>query len=393
MRPNIALRLVVLPLVALVAASLARAQAARPAPAVPRQVSEIQLAFDVERGVAGGGAILRVLLRDAAGPVDAPVRVLADGGEIDEPVRAGPGAFTVRVAVAPVLGAKRALLVIAAAGNLTASATLPLAPGPPALLRVEPPADLAADGAAHPLWVTVVDAHGNLSPEVPRAEALRGSVSDPVSLASGGWMLRYRPPRDTRRSEDVLRLSAGPATSSATLALRPMVPTLSIGARGGAVVGTSRAAPAFGAEATTWLEAWSLELGVSLGAAWWTRESRGSVRVAGGDLELRSRRAWVPLTATAALRHSLGGRVAATFSAGGGAALVTSRTTLADQPTVAEAGWAPAAAAGLEIALRQRVGEVFVGAHGWWIGDAALETVRGAAWPIFLHLGYRFHAY
>jgi hypothetical protein len=397
LRPSVALRRVLAPIAALVAAEVAGAAGAqappRAPPAIAREVTQVELAFDADRAVAGGTAVVRVLLRDTAGPVDAPVRVLADGGTVDEPVHSGPGTFTARVAISPVLGANRVLLVIASAGNASASATLPLVAGPTALLRVEPPTDLAADGAPHPLWITVADAHGNPSAEIPRVEALRGSVSEPVSLASGGWMLDYRPPRDTRRGEDVLRLSAGPARGATTLTLAPFVPTLSVAARGGAVLGADGPAAAFGAEAATWIAAGPLEVGLALAATWWSGERHGSARAGGGELDLRARHAWLPLTLSATLRRPLGERVLFTLSAGGGAALVTNRATLAGQPSVTEAGWAPVASAGLELALRQRVGEPFLGAHGWWVGDAGLETLRGAAWPVFLHLGYRFHAY
>jgi hypothetical protein len=395
-RPAVALGLLFVPIAGIVAARPACAQGSpRTAPPTSREVTRIELAFDVDRGLAGGTAVLRVLLRDAAGrATDAPLRVLADAGTVEEPERAGPGVYTARVTLPPVLGARRALLVIASAGSGSASVALPLAPGPAALLRVELPAGLAADGAVHPLWITVSDAHGNPASEVPRAEALRGSVSEPVSLASGGWVIDYRPPRDTSRGEDVLRLVAGAAASSTALPLAPMVPILSIAARGGAVLGTDRPAVAFGAEAVTWFEARPLDLdiGLALAATWWGDGSRSAVQSSGGDLDLNTHHSWLPLTLSVALRRALGARAVGTLLLGGGAALVTSRAALAGQPALSEAGWAPVASAGVEIALRQRVGEVFAGAQGAWIGGAGLDTLRGTAWPIFLHLGYRFHA-
>jgi hypothetical protein len=389
----VALQLVV-PVAVLVAADRADEQVvARAGPPPVSEVTQVDLAFDVDTGQAGGSTVVRIVLRDAAGrEADAPLQLLADGGVVEQPARARPGVYSARVALSPVLGAKRALMVTASAGSGTASATLPLVPGPPALLRVDPPGDLAADGTAHLLWFTVSDAYGNPSPEVPHVEALRGSVSDQVSIQSGSWMVTYRPPRDTRRSEDVLRLVAGPAASTTTLPLDPMVPTLSVGARAGAVLGTDKPAIAFGAEVVTSFKAGPLDLGLAVAATWWSVESRGEVRSSGGVLDLRARHAWLPLTLSAALRHTLGARVVGTLSVGGGAALVTSRTTLTGQPAVSEAGWAPVASAGLELALRQRLGEVVAGAQGAWIGDARLDTVTGTARAVFLHLGYRFHA-
>lgn len=384
-----ALRLAVVPLAAFIAVGRAGAQAGLDAASVV--VTDVEIAFDVERGRPGGTALVRARLRDAAGrAVDAPLHVEADGGTVEAPVRVGQGLYTARVALPTVLNGKRSLLVVAAAGRGSASATLPLAPGPAAELRVETPSDLSADGAAHPLWIGVSDEHGNPSAETPTIEARRGSVGKPVQLVAGGWMFHYRPPRDTRAGEDVVRVKAGGATTAAVLRLAPMKPRVSVGARGGVVVGTGGPSAAFGVEAAAW--PWA-RLGVVLSAAWWSAASDRSVPGPGGALQLRSTRAWLPVSLSAVSRHPLGKRVMASFSLGGGGAVVTSRTTLAGQPAVSEAGLAPVAAAGAELALRMRVGEALVGVQGNWIGDPHLDTLRGSAWPVAALVGYRFHAY
>lgn len=362
-------------------------------PVVESEVSDIEVAFDVARGRPGETAVLRARLRDAAGrPADAPLRVEADGGTVDAPLRVGPGLYTARVALPTVLGSRRALLVYAAAGRSAASASLPLGPGPAASLRVEAMGEVPADGAEHALWIGVSDAHGNPSAEAPSARALRGSVGDAVPVASGGWMIPYRPPRDARAGEDVVRIVAGKASVSKTLRLAAMAPVLSLGARAGVVVGTGGAAPAIGCEAATWLELGGLDVGLELAATAWTESERTALGP-GGDLALAARRAWLPVTLSVASRLELGRRAVATLSLGGGGALVTSRTTLAGEAAVSEMGWAPAVSAGLELALRVRAGEPLVGVQALWLGDPHLDTLRGTAWPISIFLGYRFHAY
>lgn len=365
------------------------------AAAFERDVAEVEVAFDVERGRPGEFAVLRAKLRDAAGrPADATLRVEADGGTVEAPVRVGPGAYTARVAVPLVLGARRTILVLAAAGRGAASVTLPLGPGPAASVRVDPPGELLADGASRPLWVGVSDEHGNPSTEPPRMIAQRGTaVGGPVLLAPGGWIVHYRPPRDTRGGEDVVRIVAGAAATTTTLRLAPMRPVLSFQGRGGVVFGTGDPSPAVGGEVATWRRVGRADLGLVLAATWWTNEIHRVVQGPGGALEAGWRRAWLPITLSAASRVGLGSRVMATASIGGGGSLVTSRTTLAGEPAVAQTRVAPVATAGLELALRLGAGEPLVAAQAAWLGDPGLDTIRGAARPLSVFLGYRLHAY
>lgn len=356
-------------------------------------MSQVELAFEVERGRAGETALLVALLRDATGrAVDAPLQVRADCGVVNEPTRIERGIYAARIELPRVLGGRRTLLAVASAGASSGSAALPLGPGPAASVRVEVPADVAADGAARALWIGVADAHGNPSSEAPRAEARRGSLGDAVPLASGGWMIRYRPPRDTRAGEEVLRVLAGPAEASTTLRLAPMRPALSFGARAGVVFGTGGPAAAFAGEAAARLATRPLDLTLLLAATWWSTERRDALPASGGELALRSRQAWLPVTVAVGSRHALGARALATISMGAGGAFVTSRAELSGQPAVSELGWAPVATAGVELALRLRVGEPFAALQGVWIGDPHLDTLRGAARPILLLAGYRFHA-
>jgi hypothetical protein len=360
-----------------------------------RDVASIDLMFvDVQRGRPGETAVLRARLRDAAGlPADAPLRLEADGGSAGPPVRLAPGLYSAHVALPTQLGMRRALRVVAAAGRATASVTLPLVAGPAAEVVVKTPADLAADGADHPIWIGVSDSHGNPSPEPPRVEARRGSVGEAVPIATGGWIVHYHPPRDTRLGEDHVRIAAGSAATSATIRLVPMRPVLSLDARGGVVLGTGAPAPTLALEAAAWHRLAGMELGLLLAASWWTTDRSEDVQGPRGPLEVGARRAWFPLTLSVGSRLELGSRVIATVSAGGGGALISTRTTLAGQPDVSEAGWAPVATAGLELALRVASGEPLVAVQGAWIGDPGLGTLRGAARPVSVFLGYRFHAY
>jgi hypothetical protein len=358
-------------------------------------VAEIEAAFDVERGRPGGFAVLHAKLRDATGrQADAPLRVEADGGTVEAPVRVGPGVYTARVAVPLVLGARRSIIVLAAAGRGATTVTLPIGPGPAAAVEVDAPRDLPADGESRPLWIGVSDEHGNPSTEPPQVVVRRGTmVRAPVALAPGGWIVHYRPPRDTRAGEDVVRIRAGPATTSRILRLTPMVPVVSFGARGGVVFGTGAASPVLAGEAAAWRRVGKLHLGLVLGAAWWTNEIRRTVQGPGGPLELLWRRAWLPITLSAASRHALGSRVVATVSVGGGASVVTSRTALAGEPAVAETRVGPVATAGIELALRVGAGEPLVALQGAWLGDPGLGTIRGDARPVSMLLGYRLHAF
>lgn len=395
MSPAAALRSAVVVAAAIIAGGAGAQDRVAAALLEERDVASIDLKFvDVQRGRPGETAVLRARLRDAAGlPTDAPLRLEADGGTAGPPVRLAAGLYSARVALPTQLGTRRALLVVAAAGRATASVLLPLVAGPATAVVMKTPADLPADGTDHPIWIGVSDSHGNPSPEPPRVVARRGSVGEAVPIATGGWIVHYRPPRDTRLGEDDVRIAAGAATTSAVIRLVPMRPVLSLDARGGVVFGTGAPAPALGVEVAAWHRLAGVDLGLLLAGSWWTTDRSEGLSGPGGPLEVGARRAWFPLTLSVASRLALGSRVIATVSAGGGGAMISTRTRLPGQPDVAEAGWAPVATAGLELALRVSSGEPLVAVQGAWIGDPGLDTLRGAARPVSVFLGYRFHAY
>ncbi len=357
-------------------------------------VTELQIAFDVPKAPAGARVAVTARLRDSAGrPRDAALRLEADAGVIDAPVRVSQGVYTAQITVPTALGNRRSLLVLGAAGQAASSVTLPLASGPAAVLSVEAPADLPADGATHPLWIGVADAHGNASDEPPRVLVTRGELGDPVPIALGEWMVDYRPPRTSWGGEDVVSVKAGTAERSQTLALAPVPAVFTLSPGAGLVIGTGGPALAFTADVAMWLPEGPPALGLVVGMAWWsTSESNGAATTAGA-LDLRNRRAWLPVTVSVAARQALGNRGIVTLSFGGGGALVWSKATLAGQPEISESGWAPIAMAGVQVAFRTRFGAPFAEVRGGWMGAPHLDTLRGAAWPVMFLLGSRFDAY
>ncbi len=363
-------------------------------PERPSAVTSLSLAFDVSEGHPGDRVVLTARLGDDAGHArDAELRVEPDGGAANAPVRVSAGVYTVRITLPTSLGQRRSLLVVASAGQAVASVALPLAAGPAAALSLEAPADLPADGENHPLWIGVTDEHGNPSDEPPRVTVARGELGEPVPIAVGQWMVDYRPPRTSRAGQEIVRAQAGAAVTSQAFALAPVPARLTLAPKAGVALGAGGPALAAGAEAGVWLADLPPSLGVVLGAMWWGASDSSSVVAPAGALDLRTRRSWLPVTLSAAARQPLGARATLTLTVGGGAALVSSRTSLTGQPAISESGWAPTAMVGLELAFRTRLGAPFVEARGGWIGDPRLDTVRGAAWPVMLLVGTRFDAY
>lgn len=371
-----------------------RAQASKAAPVTP-EVTQLELGFDVAEGRAGGKVEVTARLRDAAGRArDGALHLDVDAGTVDKPVRASLGVYTARITVPAALGGRRSLLVVASAGQAAASATLPLASGPAASLRVEPPEDLTADGANHPLWIGVADAHGNPSAEVPRVTVAQGSLGELVPLGLGEWMVDYHPPRRSSSSEELVRVQAGSAVASHPFRLASVPALVTVAPRAGVVLGTAGGPSlAVGAEAGAWAAVGPANLGLLLAIDWWGAKDTNGLRAPAGTIDLRSSHMWLPVTLSLASRHPLGARGTVTFSLGGGAALVTSRAELPGQPKVTESAWTPTALAGVSASMPTRFGAPFVELRGGWLGDPGLDTFRDSAWPVMFLLGSRFDAY
>lgn len=378
-------------------ASFAQASRAASSSAAPAasEVTQLDLAFDAQEGKAGGQVELTARLKDPAGRArDAALRVDVDAGTVAKPVRVSLGVYTARITLPAALGGRRSLLVVAGAGQAAASATLPLASGPAASIKVEPPADLTADGSNHPLWIGVTDAHGNPSAERPRVSAVSGTLGEPMSIGAGEWMVDYQPPRRSSDGVDQVQVRAGTAIASTPLRLAPVPALVTVAPRAGVVLGVAGGpALALGAEAGAWAPIGPLDLGLLLAIDWWGAKDKSGLRAPAGTIDVDSSHMWLPITLSLASRHPLGARGTLTFSLGGGAALVTNRAALPGQPKVTESGWTPTALAGVAISMRTRFGAPFAELRGGWLGDPGLDTFRDSAFPVMFLLGSRFDAY
>ncbi len=395
MKRNSVFHLLILPaLAAWPGASLPQAKGSGPGPAAV-EVTQIELAFDALEGKAGGQVEVTARLRDSAGRArDGQLKMDVDAGTVGKPVRVSSGVYTARVTVPNTLGGRRSLLVVAGAGQAAASATLPLVSGPAASLKVEPPQNLTADGANHPLWIGVTDAHGNPSAERPRVRAEHGSLGEPQPIGLGEWMVDYYPPRRSSGGEEQVHVRAGSAVAVQPVRLAPVAAILTVAPKAGVVFGIA-GGPTFalGAEAGAWTVVGPADLGLVLAVDWWAAKDTNGIQAPGGTIDLESRHMWFPVTLSLASRHPLGARGTATFSLGGGAALVTSRAELPGQPKITESAWAPTAMAGAGISWRTRFGSPFAEVRGGWLGDPGLDTLRDSAWPVMLFVGSRFDAY
>ncbi len=375
-------------------AGAAQASGAASAAAAP-EVTQLDLAFDAQEGKAGGQVELTARLKDQAGRArDAALRVDVDAGTVAKPVRVSLGVYTARITLPAALGGRRSLLVVAAAGQAAASATLPLASGPAASIKVEPPADLTADGANHPLWINVTDAHGNPSDERPRVSAVSGTLGEPTPIGPGEWMVDYQPPRRSSEGVEQVQVRAGTAIASTPLRLAPVPALFTVAPRAGVVLGLAGGPGlALGAEAGAWAPVGPLNLGLLLAIDWWGAKDKTGLRAPAGTIDLESSHMWIPITLSLASRHPLGDRATVTFSLGGGATLVTTRAELPGQPKITESAWTPTALAGVSISMRTRFGAPFAELRGGWLGDPGLDTFRDSAFPVMFLLGSRFDAY
>lgn len=354
----------------------------------------LELSFEAAGAHPGDEVLLVVRVRGADGRArDAALAVEVDAGAAAAPLRVSPGVYTCRVTAPTTLGARASVVAVATAEGAAASAALPLRPGPARDIALDVPADLAADGERHPIWIAVTDAHGNPVADEPRVAAGRGAIAEPVPLGAGRWLAEYRAPRSAWAGEDVVRASAGAASASRALPLRPVPAVLTLSPRAGVMLGGGGPALALGADAATWAASAPVALGVVAAVAWWGVREDGIAWAPRAGLDLRAERSALPLTLSLAAQAALGTRGTATLSIGGGAARVASSARLAGQPELTESAWAPAATAGLELAFRTRLGAPFAEVRGYWLGDPRLDTVRGAAWPLLLSAGVRFDAY
>ena len=361
----------------------------------PRPVATVHLEFDHERALPGSPVTIVVRARDRwADPADAEVTVSSDVGEVSAPVRVERGTYRVRLVLPTSLPAQRAASIVVRAGGITERSSLPIAAGPPASVTVEGPEALAADGAmAAKFLVRVADEFGNPVEAVPSVEAARGELRPGVQESLGFWTFVYTPRRLARDDDEVVHVRAADVT--ATKAVRLVAPPTTffvMGAKGGFVLASRRLRPTIGAEVSGWRRIGGEELGVVLEGAWWSFGTSDSLQAPGGPATLTGDRSYLPVTASLAWKRQLGSRATWGLSLGGGAARVSSSATLGGQPTISQTGWAPAAIASTSVAWWIFGDEAFGEVRGGWIGDPHLPTLGGSVFPVFLNVGYRFHA-
>ncbi len=358
-------------------------------------VAELQVEFDRQPAVAGNPVGVMVRARDAEGSAtDADVSIDSDIGVVGGISRQAPGLYRTQLTVPAVLRGDRRIFVLARAGSVSTSATLSLAPGPPASISVEGPDSLRADGStASEMSVRVADAFGNPADEPPTGEADYGELGRPAQVGPGSWVLDYRPRRLLRDVQDMVRIRAGPSSEMHPVRLAAPMATLSLAPKVGAVLGSGGTRAAFSTEISAWARLGGAQLGLVLEGSYWSLGNSGPVQGLAG-VDFSGDRSYLPLTLSAAWRQPLGSRVLAWLSLGGGAARVSSSVKLIQlSQTVDEARWAPVVSGALSLGLHAWRGSPFVELRAMWIGDPNLETLSGSLAPIFfLQAGYRFDA-
>lgn len=222
--------------------------------AVAGPPATVAVAFDREALVAGEAEEVRVTARvlDAAGnPVEAPLALSADAGELGPTAPAAPGEVGATLRVASSFGGRQAITVTARApeAGIAGTRSLPLRPGAPAHVTVTPGGPFVrADGAAEAeLRVVVLDGFENsvALAAAPKVTAAAGAVTA-VDADGDGWRVRFRPPAVAARAEAVLVAEAAGVRGEAALTLLPPRgrPTVRVGGGALADVRGRFAAPA-----------------------------------------------------------------------------------------------------------------------------------------------------
>jgi hypothetical protein len=171
--------------------------------------------------------------------------------------------------------------------------------------------------------------------------------------------------------------------------LRPPLPRLELGVSAGLALrpGGWLGVQA-GAEVSSWRWLGGQEAGLVLGAAFSRFRDARSVAAGAGSARFVGQLQVLGLLASASWRRAVGRSVALRLDAGGGAARVESSVAVGGGPLVPEARWVPAASAAASLGLSAWRGRAVLALRGTWLPDAHLASLRGAAAPISLSLGY-----
>jgi len=375
---RVLVRVVVVAAAVLVSSVAAAAEPLRP---------HLVIRFGSEVGHPGENVTVEVASLDGAGaPVDAPVVVDVDAGKATAPQRVGSGLYRSTVAVPTQLPVSRSLLVLARAGALSAEASLRLAPGPAATLRLDGPPGCSEDAEACRIDVAAADAYGNPAAEVPDASAELGRVSPAGAAEPGHWVVIYHAPRVDRERTEHVTVELGKAKAVHALKLSPASTRVGLTPLLGAV--RENAHLGFAAGGQVLVEGgvgsgWRMGAGVE--GSWWSVSFSDDV----SGLHVSTDRSSLSAAFFVQAERPLAGHGVFTVSVGGGAVRVDSTAHVEGQPGVSDAGWAPTARGTAALGYRFGRAMPFLEFRGAWVGDAHLVTDPGARWPLFLQLGFR----
>ncbi len=208
-----------------------RVEAAAGPPAV------VAVSFDREALEAGGepAAVSARALDGAGNPVPAALAIEARGGDLTDVRERRPGELGARLAAGTTLrGAEAVVTATAPALGITGARALPLRPGAPAALRLDPPAVVRADGVGVAvLRVSIADRFGNAVSSAPVVTAERGRVVGISERTRGEFDVRYVAPAVARPVDVSLAARAGDARATAASLLAPPGPAFLLEGRGG----------------------------------------------------------------------------------------------------------------------------------------------------------------
>jgi hypothetical protein len=385
------MRLVLAPLVALGAL----------VPVVPVRAVEVEaeqprLRIEVPPTPARAGAVVavRVVAIDARGQPESSANVVvdADAGSVSAARRVGPGQYEATLNVPDRLPLGRSVLLLARTERFHAEVSLPLAPGPAATAALEGGERCKAGAESCTLELHAEDAFGNGAGEAPRIRADRGEVVAVNGTDPGRWVIAYRVPPVEREARAQLVAEVGAARATSSILLVPSGARLAFALRGGMGSEEGHAGPAAGGQVfgAGYAGGWLVGGGMDLG--WWKSSRSDRAEAGGTTLDLTTDRTTVALAACGVAERALGGGLHAWLTATAGAARVTVRTQLTDQPAVTEAAWAPAAGGAIALGWHTRAGTPFLEGRLAWTGDPHLASATGSSTAFFLQLGYRFDA-
>jgi hypothetical protein len=366
---------------------------ARPAGAPATAVARL------ERSAASAGdapLLVEVALTDAAGnPADGSVEAAADLGSFGAVERVAAGAYRTRYAVPEELHGHRKASLSFQAGEARARAEVALRPASPAHLTLfSSQTVLTADGRAD-LGVTAVveDGHGNPVDEPPTgATAGAGDVGAPRPAGPGRFLIRYRPARVTRFTEDEVAVKLPPLAATLTVHLRPPTPWLTLGASAGLALRPGLLGLEADAEVSSFRWLFGEELGASLGVAFSRFRDTRTVTTSTGTTAVVGEVQDLALLASAAWRRAVGRTLCVKAEVGAGPARVTSLVSAGGGPLVPESGWVMAASAAASVGLPLGHGRATLTLRGTLLADARLDSLRGSPSPISLSLGYELDA-